>query len=153
MKTAPESDVVQSTPANRSPDPDNRLPTSPWCSASTLTPSAAASRRIGHVVDVRWIEAAINGGSSEIEANELTGANYSTSGHLMVVVGFTKSGDVVVNDPASRSDPAVRNVYLRHQFETVWLRTERPLPSGGTGGGSGGVAYIITPHGMPLPPA
>jgi hypothetical protein len=68
-----------------------------------------------------------------------------------VVVGFTPSGDVVVNDPASSSDPAVRNVYQRHQFETVWLRTERPLPGGGVGGGSGGVVYIITPHGMALP--
>ena len=83
--------------------------------------------------------------SVSFEASELTGANYSTPGHLMVVVGFTRSGDVVVNDPASSSDPAVRNVYQRHQFETVWLRTERPLPDGGTGGGSGGVVYIITP--------
>lgn len=91
--------------------------------------------------------------SQSFQASELTGANYSTSGHLMVVVGFTRTGDVIVNDPASRTDPAVRNVYQRHQFETVWLRTERPLPDGGVGGGSGGVAYIITPHGMPLPPA
>jgi len=91
--------------------------------------------------------------SQSFQASELTGANYSTSGHLMVVVGFTATGDVVVNDPASSSDPAVRNIYQRHQFETVWLRTERPLPDGGVGGGSGGVAYIITPHGMPLPPA
>jgi hypothetical protein len=91
--------------------------------------------------------------SQSFEASELTGANYSTSGHLMVVVGFTRSGDVVVNDPASSSDPAVRNIYQRHQFETVWLRTERPLPDGSIGGGSGGVVYIITPHGMPLPPA
>jgi hypothetical protein len=91
--------------------------------------------------------------SQSFQASELTGANYSTSGHLMVVVGFTKTGDVVVNDPASSTDAAVRNVYNRQQFETVWLRTERPLPGGGIGGGSGGVAYIITPHGMPLPPA
>jgi hypothetical protein len=91
--------------------------------------------------------------SQSFQADELTGANYSTSGHLMVVVGFTKSGDVVVNDPASADDGAVRNVYQRHQFETVWLRTRRTLSSGGTAGGSGGVVYIITPHGMPLPPA
>jgi hypothetical protein len=55
------------------------------------------------------------------------------------------------NDPASPSHPAVRHVCQRHQFETVWLRTERPLPNGHIGGGSGGVVYIITPHGMPLP--
>lgn len=91
--------------------------------------------------------------SQSFLASELTGANYSTSGHLMVVVGFTKTGDVVVNDPASSSDGAVRNVYNRHQFETVWLRTKRTLASGATGSGSGGVVYILTPHGMPLPPA
>jgi hypothetical protein len=89
--------------------------------------------------------------SQSFQADELTGANYSTSGHLMVVVGFTTSGDVVVNDPASADDGAVRNVYQRHQFETVWLRTRRTLSGGGTAGGSGGLVYIITPHGMPLP--
>ena len=66
----------------------------------------------------------------------------------MVIVGFTKTGDVIANDPASNDDPAVRNVYKRSQFENVWLRTERPLPDGGVGGGSGGVVYIVTPHGM-----
>ncbi|HEY4022995.1 MAG TPA: C39 family peptidase [Pseudonocardiaceae bacterium] len=91
--------------------------------------------------------------SVSFEASELTGSNYSTDGHLMVVVGFTKDGDVVTNDPASNGDAAVRNIYNRHQFETVWLRTERMLPDGNVGGGPGGVAYIITAHGMPLPPA
>ena len=89
--------------------------------------------------------------SQSFQASELDGAGYSTSGHIMVVIGFTKTGDVIVNDPASNDDPAVRNVYKRSQFENVWLRTERPLPSGGTGSGSGGVVYIVTPHGMPLP--
>jgi hypothetical protein len=89
--------------------------------------------------------------SQSFEADELTGSNYSTSGHLMVVVGFTKDGDVVTNDPASSGDSVVRNIYQRHQFETVWLRTKRHLSDGSVAGGSGGVAYIITPHGMPLP--
>jgi hypothetical protein len=89
--------------------------------------------------------------SQSFEADELTGSNYSTSGHLMVVVGFTKTGDVITNDPASSSDSVVRNVYQRRQFETVWLRTERRLSDGSVASGSGGVAYIITPHGMPLP--
>jgi hypothetical protein len=89
--------------------------------------------------------------SQSFQASELDGAGYSTSGHIMVVVGFTKTGDVIVNDPASSDDQAVRNVYKRSQFENVWLRTERPLPGGGTGSGSGGVVYIVTPHGMPLP--
>ncbi|MFC0438505.1 C39 family peptidase [Kutzneria buriramensis] len=89
--------------------------------------------------------------SQSFQASELDGAGYSTSGHIMVVVGFTATGDVIVNDPASSDDPAVRNVYKRGQFENVWLRTERPLPGGGVGSGPGGVVYIVTPHGMPLP--
>jgi hypothetical protein len=91
--------------------------------------------------------------SVSFQASELTGSGYSTSGHLMVIVGFTKNGDVVANDPASPNDPAVRHIYNRAQFETVWQRTQRITASGSVGSGPGGVAYIITPHGMPLPPS
>jgi hypothetical protein len=69
----------------------------------------------------------------------------------MVVVGFTETGDVIANDPASSSDDAVRNVYKRDQFATIWLRTKRHNASGGISGGPGGVAYIITPPGKKLP--
>lgn len=89
--------------------------------------------------------------SVSFKAGELTGSDYNTDGHLMVVVGFTKSGDVVTNDPASSADATVRNVYQRHQFETVWLRTQRQLPDGSTGTGPGGIVYLITPHNYPLP--
>jgi hypothetical protein len=78
-------------------------------------------------------------------ASELDGSNYSTSGHLMCMVGFTADGDVVMNDPASADDDAVRNVYKRGQFETVWLRTKRVLADGSTGSGTGGVAYLYFP--------
>ena len=84
-------------------------------------------------------------------AEELDGAGYSTSGHLLVIVGFTDDGDVIVNDPASPTDDAVRHVYKRSQFETVWLRTERLLHSGSTGSGSGGVAYLYKPTWLPWP--
>jgi Peptidase_C39 like family len=89
--------------------------------------------------------------SVSFQADELTGSNYSTSGHLMVVIGFTSSGDVITNDPASSGDSVVQNIYNRHQFETVWLRTQRKLADGSTGSGPGGIAYIITPHNYPLP--
>lgn len=67
----------------------------------------------------------------------LTGAGYGTNGHLMVVVGFTPAGDVVVNDPASHlvaDDNRVRVTYRRHQLEKAWLD------------GSGGTAYVIRPR-------
>ncbi len=77
--------------------------------------------------------------------SELDGAGYSTSGHLMLIRGFTENGDVIANDPASSSDEAVRNIYKRHQFETVWLRTKRHLTGGGTGSGTGGIVYLYKP--------
>ncbi|MFI7426161.1 C39 family peptidase [Micromonospora sp. NPDC049836] len=78
-------------------------------------------------------------------ASELDGAGYGTAGHLMVVIGFTATGDVIANDPASPSDTAVRHVYHRDQFEQIWQRTKRTTANGGTGSGSGGVVYLIKP--------
>ena len=83
--------------------------------------------------------------SQSFLASELDGAGYGTSGHLMCLVGFTADGDVVANDPASDSDAAVRNVYKRAQFETVWLRTKRVNATGGVSGGTGGVCYLYFP--------
>ena len=83
--------------------------------------------------------------------SELDGANYGTAGHLFVVVGFTADGDVIVNDPASSSNDAVRNVYQREQFEQIWLRTKRINANGGVSGGSGGIAYLIKPWWKPWP--
>ncbi|MFG1648843.1 C39 family peptidase [Micromonospora sp. NPDC049275] len=89
--------------------------------------------------------------SQSFLASELDGANYGTSGHLFVVIGFTADGDVIVNDPASSSNDVVRNVYKRAQFEQIWLRTKRTNASGGVSGGSGGVAYLIKPTSKPWP--
>jgi hypothetical protein len=83
--------------------------------------------------------------SQSFLASELDGAGYGTAGHLMVVIGFTRDGDVIVNDPASNSDATVRTVYKRAQFEQIWLRTRRYTDTGSVASGSGGIAYIITP--------
>lgn len=79
--------------------------------------------------------------SVSFSSSELDGAGYSTSGHLMVIVGFTKAGDVIANDPASHSDSVVRHVYKRAQFENVWLPSTR----------SDGIVYLIHPAGWPMP--
>ncbi|MGW0997380.1 peptidase C39 family protein [Streptomyces sp. NPDC002520] len=76
---------------------------------------------------------------------ELTGAGYGTSGHLMTVIGFTADGDVIANDPASPDDPAVRRVYLRREWENIWLRTKRYNASGKVSSGTGGVCYLYFP--------
>jgi hypothetical protein len=82
--------------------------------------------------------------SVAFKKNELDNAGYGTNGHLLVIRGFTQSGDVIVNDPASRlipSDAAVENVFDRQQFANVWLPSSR----------SGGIAYVIYPAGTSLP--
>ncbi|MEU5534870.1 peptidase C39 family protein [Streptomyces sp. NPDC020362] len=76
---------------------------------------------------------------------ELTGAGYGTSGHLMTVIGFTADGDVIAGDPASADDSAVRRVYLRREFENIWLRTKRYNASGNVVSGTGGVCYLYFP--------
>jgi hypothetical protein len=76
---------------------------------------------------------------------ELTGAGYGTSGHLMVIAGFTADGDVIANDPASSSDAVVRNVYQRREFENIWLRTQRYDAKGRVLSGTGGVCYLYFP--------
>ncbi|MEJ7834084.1 MAG: peptidase C39 family protein [Nocardioides sp.] len=79
--------------------------------------------------------------SISFSAGELTGAPISaTDGHVLVVVGFTDSGDVVVNDPAASASAGVRRIYDRAQFENAWLPT------------SGGTAYVIHDRAHRLPP-
>jgi hypothetical protein len=82
--------------------------------------------------------------SMSFKKSDLDGAGYGTNGHLMVIVGFDENGDVVVNDPASHLIPSndeVRFTYKREQFENAWIPH------------SGGVAYVIHPSSVPLPPA
>ncbi|OIO05676.1 MAG: hypothetical protein AUJ52_13350 [Elusimicrobia bacterium CG1_02_63_36] len=49
-----------------------------------------------------------------------------TNGHLLVVAGFTKQGDVICYDPAAKPG-GVRRVYKRAQFEKVWLKNKHGL--------------------------
>ncbi|GAA5153454.1 peptidase C39 family protein [Nocardioides marinquilinus] len=73
------------------------------------------------------------------DLEEMPEAGYDTDGHLMVVVGFTADGDPVLNDPASSSNDAVRNVYTRENFEKVWQES------------TGGISYVYTRPGTRLP--
>ena len=80
--------------------------------------------------------------SQSFLAEELDGAGYGTNGHLMTIVGFTRAGDVVVNDPAShlvRSDDQVRTTYPRQQFSNAWF------------GHTGGIACVVHPESVRLP--
>ncbi|WP_306188428.1 MULTISPECIES: peptidase C39 family protein [unclassified Streptomyces] len=115
--------------------------------AATFDGLQGVVTRLGSLNDVETLIAAgipaIT--SQSFLKTELTGAGYGTSGHLMTVIGFTADGDVIANDPASPSDAAVRRVYLRREFENIWLRTKRYNASGKVVSGSGGVCYLYFP--------
>ncbi|MEH0975141.1 peptidase C39 family protein [Micromonospora sp. CPCC 205546] len=78
--------------------------------------------------------------SAAFAAGQVPGLDYDTAGHLMVLVGFTEAGAPVLNDPYAPDDDAVRRIVDRDRFEAAWQ-------------GSGGVAYVLRPPGVPLPPA
>lgn len=63
----------------------------------------------------------------------------SSNGHIAVIVGFTRNGDVIVNDPASSNNSSVTRVYDRNQLIHAWLRN------------SGGTTYIVYPRGHVIP--
>ncbi len=64
---------------------------------------------------------------------ELAGSPISSSpGHLIVVRGFTSTGDVIVNDPAVQAD-GMALTYQRAQLERAWQQ------------GSTGIAYVVYP--------
>ncbi|MFF8917373.1 peptidase C39 family protein [Streptomyces sp. NPDC015032] len=115
--------------------------------AATYDGMSAVVTRLGSLTD---LETLIRAGipaltSQSFLKEELTGAGYGTSGHLMTVIGFTEDGDVIANDPASPSDEAVRRVYKRAEWENIWLRTKRYDANGKVRSGTGGVCYLYWP--------
>ena len=81
--------------------------------------------------------------SLSFKKSQIPGLTYATAGHLLVVVGFSATGQPILNDPASPTDAAVRKTVGRAQFEAAWLDA------------SGGTVYVIHPStvALPAPPA
>lgn len=74
------------------------------------------------------------------KAGELAGAPGSSSGHIIVIVGFDAAGNPVVNDPWAAVDgPTVQKTYPRAQLESLWLQH------------SGGTVYLMYPAGRAVP--
>lgn len=120
-----------------------------WPMNTAYACSQGADAFVTRLRSLREAEAFIAAGlpliaSVSFRSADMTGAGYSTNGHLLVIVGFTSKGDVVVNDPAShlaKSNSRVRATYRRSQFENAWLPK------------SGGLVYVIRPSGKALPPS
>jgi hypothetical protein len=78
--------------------------------------------------------------SLSFKKNQVPGLTYGTNGHLLVLAGFSATGQPVLNDPAAATNAAVRKTVERAEFEEAWLDT------------SGGLVYVIYPAGTALPP-
>lgn len=93
----------------------------------------------------RWIDADLPVIASIAWDNRTSGQQLDnaaltwSNGHLLVVRGFTSSGDVITSDPAGSPRSEVRRVYDRAQLERAWIS------------GSGGVVYLIYPQGRGIP--
>jgi hypothetical protein len=109
--------------------------------AANLTGEAFVTRLVNLREAERFIAAGIPlAASISFAKGQLTGAPISaTAGHLVVIVGFTANGNVVVNDPAAATNSSVRRVYDRGQFERAWLRK------------SSGTVYVVRNAAHPLP--
>ncbi|MFE3629837.1 peptidase C39 family protein [Streptomyces goshikiensis] len=115
--------------------------------AATYRGLGGVVTRLGSLAD---LETLVRAGipaitSQSFRPEELTGAGYGTAGHLMTVIGFTAAGDVIANDPNSADNAAVRRVYKRAEWETIWLRTKRHNAAGKVVSGSGGICYLYGP--------
>jgi hypothetical protein len=62
-------------------------------------------------------------------------------GHLIVCIGFTENGDVVVNDPATRFDRGeiVRRIYKREDVLRSWTKSHHAV-------------YLVYPENTTIPP-
>ena len=95
--------------------------------------SLAALERL--IAAGRPVAASITFGPGELEGSPIK----STKGHLLLVVGLTRGGDVICLDPAAKSRSEVRRVYRRDQFYQAWLVNK------------GGLSYMAWPlKGSPL---
>jgi hypothetical protein len=137
------------TAADRSPHVSRRTVLGTGAATAALTLGSAPSAYAAKAPSTRdvtfraWRGTGLGTGTSD--GTVLSGGALvlgGTNGHLLVIRGFTSTGDVVVNDPASHliaDDAQVRVVYDREQFENVWVPH------------SGGIVYVIHPAGVALP--
>lgn len=76
------------------------------------------------------IIASITFGPKELKNSPLN----NTKGHLVVIKGFDKKGDVIVNDPAAPDETSVERIYDRKEFVKAWIKNKL------------GTSYVIMPR-------
>jgi peptidase C39-like protein len=110
-----------------------------WSFNAAWAASRGLHAYVTRVPDVAAAETFIAAGvpliaSISVHPDRLASADYTSPGHLVVITGFTRDGDVICNDPAARDTASVRRVYRREQFARAW-------------GVSAGIVYVIHPPG------
>ncbi|MBA2441694.1 MAG: peptidase C39 family protein [Rubrobacter sp.] len=94
----------------------------------------------------RWVDAGVPVVASVAWDNRYASRTLSNApiswsyGHLLVVRGFRRNGDVIVNDPAGANGSQVPRVYGRSQFARAWLANDS-----WTSNRSSGVVYVVHP--------
>ncbi len=70
----------------------------------------------------------------------LPGRSVDNDGHLIVCIGFTENGDVVINDPATRLENGepVRRIYKRADVIHSWTKSHNAV-------------YLVYPDGAKIP--
>jgi hypothetical protein len=138
----PGTDIPAAARATHDPAYDG---TGNWPFNTAWAASLAGHAFVTRLHDLREAERFIEVGiplvaSVAYRVGGLPGApTHATDGHLVVIRGFTDTGDVVTNDPAAPTERSVRRTYDRAAFERAWLQ------------GSGGTVYVIHRDDQPLP--
>ena len=116
-----------------------------WSFNTAWAASLAGHAFVTRLHDLRDAERFVDAGiplvaSVAYPGGALRGApTQGTTGHLVVVRGFSETGDVVTNDPGAPTERSVRRTYHRGDFERAWLQ------------GSGGLVYVIHRDDQALP--
>jgi hypothetical protein len=111
-----------------------------WCFnmayAGAWTGMRAYVTRLGDLSEVEtWIAAGIPVGLS-VDYDRLRAKGPGPNGHLVVCVGFTDKGDVVINDPGTSQH--VRKIFSRTNVIDAWSCSHN-------------TAYIIHPENVVAP--
>lgn len=92
--------------------------------------------RLSDVAELEdWISRGLPVGLS-VCYNRLRGKGRTPSGHLVICVGFTETGDVIINDPGTRQN--VRKTFPRERVIDAWAYSKN-------------AAYFIYPEKTKLP--
>ena len=111
-----------------------------WCFNVAYAGSSQGLRayvtRLADVSEIEtWISAGIPIGLS-VDYDRLRAKGSGPNGHLVVCVGFTSTGDVIINDPGTSEH--VRKVFPRNQLVDAWSCSHN-------------TAYLIYPENLATP--